>query len=75
MCELKLFLTYAISRQIVYHMRAIISRDLYPFYPIFHCGLYQEWLILETIYVVNKETLQKQSAVCNQEGVKMGHVR
>ena len=24
----------------IYHMGAIISRGLYTFYPIFHCGLY-----------------------------------
>ena len=24
----------------IYRMRAIISHDLYIFYPIFHCGLY-----------------------------------
>ena len=35
MCELKLFLAYAISMQIVYRTRAIISRGLYTFYPIF----------------------------------------
>jgi hypothetical protein len=48
------------SYQIRYCTRAIISRGLpYIFNPIFHCGLYcRAELVLQTIYVLNKEILQ-----------------
>ena len=29
-----------LQTSIIYRTRAIISRGLYTFYPIFHCGLY-----------------------------------
>ena len=36
------YLKYIVNeiQQDTYHTRAIISRSLYIFYPIFHCGLY-----------------------------------
>ena len=52
-------------------------RGLYIFDPIFHFGLYfdiVERLILQTIYVINKEILQflgLKSAVHNQERFKI----
>ena len=39
----------------VYRTRGIISRGLYIFTPFFTAVYNYEWLILETIYVVNKE--------------------
>ena len=42
----------------LYRTRAIISRGLYIFYPIFHCIFIVERLILQKIYVLNKEILQ-----------------
>ena len=39
----------------IYRTRAIITRGLYIFYPIFYCGLYC-WavIVLQTIYVLKK---------------------
>ena len=54
--------------------RGIISRDLYIFYLIFHCGLYCRGLIVQTILVLNKEFFQflnLKSAVCYQERFKI----
>ena len=51
-------------------MRAIISRGLYIFTPFFSAVYIVERLILQTIYVLNKEILQflgLKSAVYNQE--------
>ena len=51
--------------------RAIISRGLYVFFTPFFTAVYiVEWLILQTIYVLNKEILQflpLTSAVYKQE--------
>ena len=58
-----------------YHMRAIITRGFYIFYPIFTVVYNEE---LQTIYVLNKETLQffsLKSAVYNQERVIIARVR
>ena len=47
------------SNQFNYCTRAIISRGLYIFYPIFTAVYIVERLVLpETIYVLNKEILQ-----------------
>ena len=60
----------------VYHicisMRVIISCGLYICYPIFQWGYIVKWLILQAIYVQNKESIQflgLKSAVSNQERV------
>ena len=45
----------------VYRTRVIISRGLYIFYPFFTSAYNQQQLILKTIYLVNKEILQKKS--------------
>ena len=37
----------------VYHMRVIISRSFYIFTAFYN----QEWLLLQTIYVLNKEII------------------
>ena len=58
-----------------YRTSTIISRGLYNFYPIIHFGLYSKRLILQTIYVLNKEILLKKSAIYNQERVIMARVR
>ena len=42
-----------------YRTRAMITRGLYIFYPIFTAVYNEEWLILQTIYVLNKEILLK----------------
>ena len=53
-----------------YHTRAIISRGLYIFTPFFTVALIVERLVLQTIYVLNKEILQflgQKSVVYNRE--------
>ena len=53
-----------------YRTRNIISHGLYIFTPIFSAVYFVERLILQTIYVLNKEILQflgLKSAVYNQE--------
>ena len=42
---------------VVYPTRAIITRGLYMFYPIFTAVYIIEWLLLQAIYVVNKSGL------------------
>jgi hypothetical protein len=66
----------------IYRTRAIIIRDLYIFYPFFTAVYIVEWLeewsVLQTIYVLNKEILQflgLKSAVYNREQVIMARVR
>jgi hypothetical protein len=54
----------------MYRKRAIISRGLYIFTPFLTAVYNQEWLILQTIYLLNKGILQK-----NQEWVIMARVR
>ena len=44
-----------VARPTNYRTHAIISRGLYIFYPFFSAVYNQEQLILQTIYVVNKE--------------------
>ena len=49
---------------------AIITRGLYIFTPFFNAVYIVERLVLQTIYVLNKEILQilgLKSAVCNRE--------
>ena len=56
--------------KINYRTRAIITRGLYIFYPIFHCGLYCRAVSVTEIYALNKEILQflgLKSVVYNQE--------
>ena len=51
-----------------YHTRAIISRGLYIFYPIFHCGLYCRAVSITDILCTkqgNSSFLDLQSAVYN----------
>ena len=43
----------------IYHMRAIITEGLYNFTPIFTVVYICKRLILQTIYALNKEILQK----------------
>ena len=51
-----------------YCLRAIITRGLYTFYPIFHCGLYSKAAnITDHIYVIESGNSSKISAVYNQE--------
>ena len=57
-----------------YCTRAIISRGLYNFYPIFTAVYVQKLLILQTIWLLSKEILQKKSEVTNQERVIMARV-
>ena len=49
-----------------YRTRAIISRGLYIFYPIFHCGLYCR-AVSVTDNLCSKQFLGLKSAVYNQE--------
>ena len=51
----------------IYHTRAIISRGLNIFYPIFHCGLYSKAAYITTVYVLKSGNSSKISAVYNQE--------
>ena len=44
---------------ISYSLRAIIGHGLYIFNPFFTAIYNQEWLLLQTIYVLNKEILQR----------------
>ena len=37
--KIKIMYPFLLSLQFAYRMRAIITSDLYIFYPIFHCGL------------------------------------
>ena len=48
----------------------IISRNLFIFYPIFSAVYNQEWLILQTIYVLNNEILQKNPRCIIKSGFK-----
>ena len=48
-------------------MRAIISRGLYIFYPIFTAVYIQKRLILQTDYVLKSGNSSKIAAVYNQE--------
>ena len=50
-----------------YRTRAIISRGLYIFYPIFSAVYIQKRLILQTVYVLKSGNSSKISAVYNQE--------
>ena len=59
-------------------MRAIITRGLYIFYPIFTVAYIAKRLVLQTIYVVNKEILQflgLKSTVYNQKRVVIWRVQ
>ena len=61
---------YSLEQDIRYRPRAIISRGLYIFYPIFTADYILERLVLQTIHVLNKEILQflcLKSAVYNGE--------
>ena len=52
-----------------YRTRAIITRGLYLFYPIFTAVYIVEQLVLQPIYILNKEILQLlglKSTVFNQ---------
>ena len=57
-------------RQSRYRTRAIISRGLYNFYPIFHCGLYcravynAEWLIFHDSFFTTKNRISYFFAYC-----------
>jgi hypothetical protein len=53
-----------------YRARAIISRGLYIFIPFFTAVLNQDWLILQTIYVLNKEILLKNPRFIIKSGFK-----
>ena len=61
-----------------YRTRAIITRGL-CFFTLFFTAVYiEEWLVLQTIYVLNQEILQflgLKSAVYNWERVIMARVR
>ena len=50
----------------IYRSRAIISRGLYIFTLFFTAFYNQELLLLETIYVVNKEILKKKNHSKNE---------
>ena len=49
------FLYFSLCFGLMYRTRAIISRGLYIFTPFFSAVYNQELLILQTIYVLNKE--------------------
>ena len=49
----KISLSYT-GDAIIYHTRAIISRGLYIFYPIFTVVYIVERLVLQTVYVLKK---------------------
>ena len=61
-----------------YRTRAIISRGLYNFYPIFQCGLYCRAVNITDSLCTRKEKSSifgLKSEVYNQEQVMMAHVR
>ena len=67
-----------LKRGLDYRTRAIISRGLYIFYSFFAAVYIVERLILQTIYVLNKEILQflgLKYAVSNQERAIMACLR
>ena len=47
----------------IYRKHAIVNRGLYIFTPFFTAVYIVERLVLQTIYILNKEILQKKSAV------------
>ena len=58
----------------IYRKRAIINRGLYIFTPFFTAVYIVEQLVLQTIYVINKEIRQfsgLKSKVCNWERFQM----
>ena len=56
-------------------MRAIITRGLYIFYPIFSAVYNQERLILQTIEGHKEGKLGLKSGIYNQERVMMARLR
>ena len=56
-----------LNRITTYHTHAIIARGSYIFYPVFSAVYNEERLILQTIYVLNKEVLNLKAAVYSQE--------
>ena len=60
---------------ILYRTRAIISRDLYNFYPIFHCGLYSKAANITDNLCTKQGNSSKKSTVYNQERFQIKSVR
>ena len=63
--QVELYYTY----DLVYQRPAIISLSFYMFYPIFTAVYIVEWLVSQTIYVLDKEILRflgLKSAVYNR---------
>ena len=50
------FVKVCYGEENIYRTRAIKTRSLYIFYPFFSAVYNQERLILQTIYVLNKES-------------------
>ena len=72
-----------LKTSIIYRTRAIISRGLYTFYPIFHCGLYCRAVsITENLCTKNGNSLNfgpkirglNSRAVSNQDWVIMARI-
>ena len=58
----------------MYRTSAIISRGLYIFYPIFHCGLYCRAVSIADNLCTKQGNSSMNSMVYNQERVIMGRV-
>jgi hypothetical protein len=63
-----------LGAKLQYHTHAIISRGLYIFYPHFSAVYNQDWLISQTIYVLNMEMWAYISKAYNQECTVYIHI-